>query len=1521
MAKIFIGYRHDDGGYAGRLYDRLAATFSPEAVFFDRENLIAGRYFRPELVQAVCDARVCLVVIGQHWLSERNRRRLFESNDVTCGEIRIALECVATTKGQTDGYALIPILAGNAGMPTADDLPTDIAELSELQAHTLDERCYATSVEALIDLLVEQYGMQRARSGEMPARLSSAASTLLQGGRRVWCAFDVVAPFGLEVLPTKETEPPTRVSLADAVDLANAGKNLVLCGEGGIGKTTALLELGAAMQQQAARTPLFIDAAAWGATKSSLLDYLVNLTPLRLNNIGLDELLRFNATNPFTILLNGWNEIPSSEQATCLSWLQNLMATAPNVNVVIATRWRRDTAGLVAPKIIRINGLIWSGQKALIRGALDEMAAASLVTKLALDTRLRLAARNPMVLTGIVQLQRDADESAHCLFDIIGATVDRFEHGAQRSAALQAPPLLGVHRSYLEAIACAMNRNQGATLPIREARIVLRDVSKMLCEQGQIAEPLPQPNSVLEVLCDWHLLIKDGDMVRFAHQRFQEYFAAAFLLTTMTDAGRASQPESVILEAINWPFWMDALVLLAEKLSTSPSLSDAKVSLVEAAMQIDLSIACELAGIAALRRNDAPTIYDGIVTTVGELWRSTDERQREYALGCMIDSQFATFGAVLWPLLEDQDQQVRWGVYRLRRSGISLSQLGGAAMNRVRAWSPEQRAEFVHEIAANPIGFKFVEHLANDDPAIEVRAAAICKLAWRFPGSDAALNAWKRAPDELKTDLQVLAALEEDLLEQVDSMSDELIRLAEAASDNALKLKLGLAFCDVIGIRACDAVLETLHNDRNPYERDRLLAFARRLMPDRLAQVAKERVLTRRGSPEWVRQEIAMLPSEARAILFSTAWDSLADNTDGKFDIEIIGACANRRQTHDLTMEWLEFTQDNRVRCTVDDDRRGRHHMIGDLLACVSGDDLLGVVVELGEQADYARSADLLSLIVRCMPQELAQRSDKEPWIPSRIQVDELIRLFWGKGDIGQIPRNDIKSSLCSIATRSSTDGYIDLVLAAVRYELEAWAAFDECMLTLGATAKRPSNPSNCIILAESVARCGFETLPELISLLSHPSANHFLSDVIIRILAAPWRMQCESRFMTPIPDGAAAKMRRDTGKVLQQPDLALQAATDQAAAALVSVLEHHLTAFDKAAPTRPKPTNPYRIARPNGRLVQMLAGVPSPMCLAAVCNALARGDFDEFSMIDSLCALVMQGAFIEDSRVVRLLETLCDSLEARPWLDNSARSQLNRVHSLFYFVRPVDLLCKTTIERLTGWRKMSHWGVEQALQQLGVPQAWDSLLCIARTADSTARENDAVFHAIVAGIGAETIDSFISILRDGTFFGMNRSAWEMERIAGRLVQAMRDDAGKRAEVLSICTASMNPVAEALACAVLLESNASEHDIFEFGLGMLETGSLCNGGSPTFEMVLNMFKRSEPHEDGNSYSIYARSCNELRSELFRRTIADGPTASTARSILLDIEASRQGLGRPTDEPRNPDMGLERPFHAIFRLNG
>ncbi|GFE27167.1 MULTISPECIES: toll/interleukin-1 receptor domain-containing protein [Streptomyces] len=128
MAGVFINYRTGDGAVAAVLLDeKLKDVFGPENVFRDRRTTAPGAHFPPELWRHLESCGVLLVLIGPNWLSlcdTDGRRRIDVPGDYVHDEIHRALMWRKT---------VIPVLIDSAVLPTKEQLPADIAELTERQ--------------------------------------------------------------------------------------------------------------------------------------------------------------------------------------------------------------------------------------------------------------------------------------------------------------------------------------------------------------------------------------------------------------------------------------------------------------------------------------------------------------------------------------------------------------------------------------------------------------------------------------------------------------------------------------------------------------------------------------------------------------------------------------------------------------------------------------------------------------------------------------------------------------------------------------------------------------------------------------------------------------------------------------------------------------------------------------------------------------------------------------------------------------------------------------------------------------------------------------------------------------------------------------------------------------------------------------------------------------------------------------------------------------------------------------------
>lgn len=158
MARIFISYRRDDAaGHAGRLYDQLREDFGEEHVFMDVDAIEPGVDFVERIESAVATADVFLAVLGRSWASvadAEGRRRLDNPDDFVRREVGAALRRRMT---------VIPVLVGGAEMPSARELPEDLAPLTRRNALLVSDLDWHGGVRRLAAAIERALGTERPR--------------------------------------------------------------------------------------------------------------------------------------------------------------------------------------------------------------------------------------------------------------------------------------------------------------------------------------------------------------------------------------------------------------------------------------------------------------------------------------------------------------------------------------------------------------------------------------------------------------------------------------------------------------------------------------------------------------------------------------------------------------------------------------------------------------------------------------------------------------------------------------------------------------------------------------------------------------------------------------------------------------------------------------------------------------------------------------------------------------------------------------------------------------------------------------------------------------------------------------------------------------------------------------------------------------------------------------------------------------------------------------------------------------
>jgi hypothetical protein len=1349
-------------------------------------------------------------------------------------------------------------------------------------------------------------------------RLQTVSARLLDAGRATWKMPAFIAPLTLEAHEEKDAKEVHPISTTQLVEAIEAGDSIILFGDGGIGKTTFLLELASLCTREAGRrAPLYVDAAIWARSGVGVLDYLAGTPPAQALGVTAGELAKLAEGGLLVLIVNGWNEIPAERKVYCRETFNILTTVAPSLAVVVASRTAHDTASLPSPRRIAVRGLTWEGQSAVLRSELAEDAADSLLEVLAKDTRLRHAARSPLILRGLIAQAQTGTKASANVYDLLGAVVATFEGDDKRELILAEAPVFGMQARYVEELACVLHARGATNLSRNEALSAIGTTAGQMVEE-RILGAVPHPAAVLDILASHHVLHVQDGLVRFAHQRFQEYFAAARLLSI---GGQADDSMKLLCDAVNEPAWADSLELVAGKLKAPGGSGAARARLVQTAEAVDLAYACDLAGLCALAESDDAALHDRLVSRVNELSASPLTEVKELAIACKIASRLPAFADSLWALFESDEQQMRLHSHRLNGSPVSLIQLGPHAEARIKAWPSARRSEFLHEVASNSDNYDFIAGVAVADSDPDVRAAAISALFWNYPASTLGINAWLDAPLDVQTKHDLVGYVDYVLEQGVagDRIREQLRVIAGSKISDDARLQLALAFPADVGPTAVDVVLDRLRNEVLKGNPGALISIVEEHAPDRLRALALDLVAGPRGTPEWVGDLLLGETPEVREVAFERAWEALQAGGVRRLSAELVGPLSSMRQTRRSIEAWLRHCVERRSKLSDAERERGRE--IERLLAHAPGDDLLGVVMELGTDASYEQSVELAEMLLTRVTRGEGQSSGANPWSPKPEQFTQFFDLVSNKSEEARSTQDRLFTLLACIASHVAPAVFGSLLLEALRRHLDAWTAYrallDEWLKK--PSSLRPCNPSLGNYVISALTRWGMDALPGVLQLLSHQNASDLVPQAIGRIASLPWASTRKQVFGSVNTDIQDSHQRRDAGFTLQQPSAAYQPTTDDAARALACTLNVEVDRQLAERETNSK-WNVSQAKYQIGHLVGILANLPSAEIVAPVTRALGSGLLEMYDFVGAVRGLTRQGWAFSDADAVSEFETLYERETSSAWVHESTRYTLAEFSQLMFLVEPPTLLKLPLSHYLSQWQRFAHPSeVIRVLGNMRTERAWPALLALGKELSAKGQPPEEFVYALASALSSNHLAEFARLVADGTLFSWCRNAWTVERIAPAVAKVVKDAPDHLALLIDSCRKSASPLADALVGEVLSKLGGGDEKRLELGLEALDAGRASHANMPAYRMLEGMFTLKVPMSE-NQFEVYPKACNPLRQQLYRRAKVGGDAAIAAQRILASLECSRRESERPTDEPRHPELndGLSWTVSLVLR---
>lgn len=1345
-------------------------------------------------------------------------------------------------------------------------------------------------------------------------RLKVVSEKLAEAGRAIWKMPMFVAPLALEMFEDGDSDAEIHhpITIEQLIETIEAGSNIVLSGDGGIGKTTLLLQLASVTGR---RTGLYSDAATWARSGLSLLDYLANTPHAQAIGITSADLIRLAKDGFLAVLINGWNEIPAENKRYCHDDIAHLITAAPALAVVVTSRTSHDTATLPSPKSIAVQGLSWKGLSAVVRAELNRGAADVLLESLTRDVRLRHAARSPLILRGLIAQAQKKEVTSTNTYDLLSAVVMAFESDKKRELMLREAPLFGRHALYLEEIACNLNEHGTTTLSRDQVLATIGRAAKRLVEKDLLGTP-PQPLDILDHLASYHVLHVQNDLVRFSHQRFQEYFAASRVLQTINGVEESAR---LLSDAVNRPVWADSLELVAEKLKGSDDSCSGRACLVRAAEAIDVTYACDLAGQCAFIESDDRTLYGRLVSRVNELSSSSLTEVQDLAIACQIASRMPIFADRLWSLFESDDRHTRLNVHRVSGTRVSLKQLGPDAEMRISAWPSDRRAELLHEIAVNSENYDFIVRMAVTDPAPEVRVAAISSLSWGYPISMAAINAWRSAPLEVQTAHELLSyidyALEQDIAS--DLIRSALKEIAASEISDETRLQLVLICPEDLDAAAVDAALLSLGSVTNKRRADALISIAQTHALDRLSALALD-LVARQGTPEWVGEFLRNSPREMQEAAFERAWNVLQAREVQHLRLHIIGPLSTSQQTRRSLESWLHHCLDWRGKRLSDAEMNWGREIRG-LLKYAPGLDLLDAVMDRSVDASYEESVELAQILLNRITWEDEHESMSAIWSMTSEQFKRFFDLLKEKNKEDQDSQDALFVFLACIASHIEPMEFGDLILVALRRQLDAWTVFRSLMDEWrGASGlQRPSNPIYGNNVISALVRWGMDSLLGVVRLMSHQSASELIPQAIARIAGIPWvNARGIGKFGTTTTSIQEGCHRRGISRALQQPSDADQPATDAAAKELATLLN---TALDYHLVEREENPgwNARQAAHQIGTLAGSLANIPSAEGLSAVTRALSKDFLDIYRFVGVIESLVRQGWIFSDVSIVREFEALYDRETQPEWVDESTRHILGKASQLMLLVEPTTLLKVPCSHYLSQWQRFSHPSeVMRGLSELGTDQAWFSLIELGKELSSKGQSLGGLSYAISSMLSSAHFSEFVDLVADGRLFLWCSEQETRMHVAPAVANVVKSNPEQLTLLIDVCRRRASDAADALLSETLRILNVEEACLVDVGLEALDSGRVGHAHTPAYSLLMSMFTRKIPLDKSLS-EISPKACNTLRQQLYLRARKGGEIGMASQRILAALECMRREDERPADEPRHPGASDGVPWTNVF----
>jgi hypothetical protein len=135
-------------------------------------------------------------------------------------------------------------------------------------------------------------------------------------------------------------EPGERLSVGDLRVSLSQGRRIILEAPAGRGKTTTLIQIAQRMMAEGG-LPFLVDLPFWVRTGMDVVQFIAQTPAFAKRGLNAGSLQELRGTEPFSFLLNGWNEISEATADSAVQALRELEQNYPSAGIIVATRTHR----------------------------------------------------------------------------------------------------------------------------------------------------------------------------------------------------------------------------------------------------------------------------------------------------------------------------------------------------------------------------------------------------------------------------------------------------------------------------------------------------------------------------------------------------------------------------------------------------------------------------------------------------------------------------------------------------------------------------------------------------------------------------------------------------------------------------------------------------------------------------------------------------------------------------------------------------------------------------------------------------------------------------------------------------------------------------------------------------------------------------------------------------------------------------------------------------------------------------